>query len=1846
MTCGPCREQILAYLYDLLEPAEARELEAHVQSCATCQEVMKSAQEQKGLLSEAVKSPNEDIVFKAPAQPAVPVASMPVEPLMPGPARRPILFSRWVMAAAALFVIFTLGLGFGGAAYREHQQNEADALDRLANARRDLAKTNDALNDRNDRTQKEIVEIQKALDALITRWKKDEDVTRMKLEKDRVQLIVKGPKVAVAGAFNNYDVAMSQQSIMNFQQNPVFKNLSQAQEKNQQQQPQQQLQLLNSRVIDTKTNKVVYEQKVQLNQDNRGNLKLPPDLPIKPSDDLALEFETLDPEGKSVFLRDNLKLVFPEYVTHLATDRPMYRPGDTMRFRSLTLERFSLKPAQQDFHLLYRVHNAKNEVIFKKEIASQAVADENKEALNGPDGRPLRGLGAGEFKLPENELEGIFTLSVSEMNERFNEERRTFQVRHWPNARYHKEVTFHRTAYAPGDQVQFRVRVIPIAAKAALGVSNVTASVYADGQKINDVLRPVGSAGQQFEKNEFVADFQFTLPAHLARGVCIVAIDCEDQNQVPDRTVRTVPILMRDLLVEFFPEGGDLITGVPNRVYFQARTPAGKPAAFEGVVLDDRRQEVARIQTLADEHQPGIHQGLGSFTFTPQPKRRYHVRIESPIGVDRQFNLPVAKSTGVTLHVPQGVIDNEIPVVVHSARSQRELLIGAYCRGRMLDNKMVKAGPDLPIEVTLRPQAPVGGVYRITVFEKVHENGTVSFRPVAERLVFRKNQTHVDVAIAANRSVYEPGQTVELQLQAKNEKRQATPAVAMVAVIDSAVARIANNKTDRSMPTHFLLTTEIRNPEDLENADAFLGDHPRAADALDLLLGTQGWRRFAEQDPIVFAQKQQQSKAPGFLANSVAVPQLLEFEQKHLDALDQGYVAQALALNRSLAEKEKDEMGPLELRRIVHEKIASVQIAENEVENVRQRVSELQAFLIQFGLGGVLLTLLFLGFFLISAGLRRLSEGGTARPWFVIGAALLGLLFLASVIGTFTFMGDPLFEDGRDRRNQVNVWGPIMPAVPQAFVAPPEPLPNDAEILDEREHPPTGPAKNEFQQGQRGGFLDMNQNNDFLQNQIWNNKDLGQVPAAQEVDLRTLRQEGNYHSVLERQLGRRVQLPPANDPSVVRVYAHVHKPAAEGEQLDFAENVYWHPALILEDGSAKLHFDLGDSVTRYDVIVLSHTLDGRVGANRTQISAALPIRVALAAPREIAENDKLSMPVDLSNGTAKDVAGKLRFQARGMQVEGENDGLLSLKAMQSIREYRQIQPTILQGEAALRVVAKVDNHVDAVERRIKVAPAGFPVRRSVSGILDNGSVEHNILLPEDWLPGSLEVKAHLYPATWAEVRGAINSLLREPALAFEEQASLHLANVMLLQAMKHDAANGKSNWIAEKKARDFLKANAPRLAAFESSAKNGFRWYPGDASADARMSAYGLQLLREHVKLGHGDSELLTRTQEALLEIHDKTGKEKKQDLLTRTYLAWVLGESGVRVKFDALDKEAKKSNDPYLLGLTALTHLERHNTDEAIGLLRQLAAMQVEGEVPGAKTSVTGSRGRDLNVETTALAVLAWSKADRPNEFGANVQSGIKWLGRQRQDAGSYGGTQATILALKAMLAHAQKNPRQIQNGDVEISMRNAQPGGFRFRGDPDGNGFAFHRAQLRPNASNMITLQIAEAVGFAPGNNMVQLNLTNVNTIPYTLTWTYRTSRAPVDAKSPFKISTRLDSAKASVGDVVKLHAMLENVSANAQGTTVAILGLPAGLSLENTDQLNKLAKSRISAWELRGRELVVYWRELPAGAKVAFDIDLECKYPGVFHGPASQAYAVYDSEHVTWHEPLRITIAVEKK
>jgi hypothetical protein len=451
-----------------------------------------------------------------------------------------------------------------------------------------------------------------------------------------------------------------------------------------------------------------------------------------------------------------------------------------------------------------------------------------------------------------------------------------------------------------------------------------------------------------------------------------------------------------------------------------------------------------------------------------------------------------------------------------------------------------------------------------------------------------------------------------------------------------------------------------------------------------------------------------------------------------------------------------------------------------------------------------------------------------------------------------------------------------------------------------------------------------------------------------------------------------------------------------------------------------------------------------------------------------------------------------------------------------------------------------------------------------------------------------------------------------------------------------------------------------KLTAFEcpktgQKDRTGFEWFGQQDQQHEALSAYGLLQFRDMSRVMDVDPNLIARTRGYLLAQRDSKGGFKRNaraldtfgrapDDITNAYIVWSITESGkdddVTTELEALSGQAKTSKDPYFLALVANSLINRAKTAEATDLLRKLVAAQKEdGHLNAERTSITGSGGRDLEIETTGLAVLGWLKGN-PGEFNAPVQKAIKWIGQQRGGYGGFGSTQSTILALKALIAYTKANKKTPEAGTLTLFIADKPVGKLDFAADA--------REALE------IKLADAEKVLHA-GKNTVRVEITGKNAFPYTLSWSYQTLQPASAEDAPVRLTTKLDRATANEGESVTLNVIVENPSDSERSMVVAIVGLPAGLTIpEDMKQLKEHAQprdngtkpGRISYFETRGRELILYWRGMGPKQKLEVPVELICRVPGEYRGPASRAYMYYNADHKHWVEPLAVTIQAKSE
>jgi hypothetical protein len=277
---------------------------------------------------------------------------------------------------------------------------------------------------------------------------------------------------------------------------------------------------------------------------------------------------------------------------------------------------------------------------------------------------------------------------------------------------------------------------------------------------------------------------------------------------------------------------------------------------------------------------------------------------------------------------------------------------------------------------------------------------------------------------------------------------------------------------------------------------------------------------------------------------------------------------------------------------------------------------------------------------------------------------------------------------------------------------------------------------------------------------------------------------------------------------------------------------------------------------------------------------------------------------------------------------------------------------------------------------------------------------------------------------------------------------------------------------------------------------------------------------------------------------------------------------------------------------------------------------------VEGGTQSIVGSMGETLEIETTALAVLAWL---RDPGFSGNVERSMKYLASSC-DGGRYGSTQSTVLALRAIVSYDKARAGKRGGGAVRVYV-NGQPVGSAVRFEASAQ-----EAIKLPDVSELLT----------PGERKIELRMEGGAQLPYSIEVTYNALKP--DSSPETKVALEVSLAKTALteGEPTEARVLLSNKTDELLPTAVAIFGVPGGLEVRH-DQLKELVKKKtVDAYEVIGRDVVLYWRGVEPRKKLDVPLSLVAAVPGTYTGPASRAYLYYADNHKSWQDGVKVSIA----
>lgn len=279
-------------------------------------------------------------------------------------------------------------------------------------------------------------------------------------------------------------------------------------------------------------------------------------------------------------------------------------------------------------------------------------------------------------------------------------------------------------------------------------------------------------------------------------------------------------------MVQFFPEGGDLVAGLMANVSFSVKDSLGQPYEVNGQLLDSKEKEITTFKTY--------HQGVGLFNFIPEAKEQYQARIT--YGQETvTAPLPKVYNVGWTLQVNPTSAEQ---IYIDVACTDPQRVEGAFLVGHVRGSVFCYIQTLTPGQAIQLAKAQIPeGVLHFTLFDG-------QAKPQAERLVFNGELASVPQVNIGPVPATTPETEVQIPLQLE-EDLQGEAIDASVSITNPLLTSYAQHEED--IRSYLLLNSDLPNP--IMEPGRYLGNNDKTSRFyLDLLMMCRGWRRFNWKD--------------------------------------------------------------------------------------------------------------------------------------------------------------------------------------------------------------------------------------------------------------------------------------------------------------------------------------------------------------------------------------------------------------------------------------------------------------------------------------------------------------------------------------------------------------------------------------------------------------------------------------------------------------------------------------------------------------------------------------------------------------------------------------------------------------------------------------------------------------------------------------------------------------------------------------------------------------------------------------------------------------------------------------
>jgi len=417
-----------------------------------------------------------------------------------------------------------------------------------------------------------------------------------------------------------------------------------------------------------------------------------------------------------------------------------------------------------------------------------------------------------------------FTDILSKLNTEYRQERLYLQ--------------FDRPTYTAGETIWFKAYLFAGNFPSIISKTLYTEITDANGKLLQRITSPVimSSAAGSLDIPTTASDIvlvkcytkwmlNFDSSFIFNKAIPIIAVQkkgAKPASAFAEKTDNTSNTIASAAVVQFFPEGGDLVQDVESRVAFKATDHFGIPVTISGDIVDSKGKSVTPFVTM--------HDGMGSFPLQPLANEQYKAVWKDAQDQTHENILPVARPTGIVLEA--NYTGHQIEFTIKRAAATNYPFV--YVMAQMQQQQLYRAKSNISQKLSFTSVIPTdnfpAGIIQLTVFSPDE-------KPLAERIVF------INLADFS----FSPIVTATAKNLGKREKN-----IIQIDIPDTIGTNLSIAITDADLNykqstdnifSTLLLTSDIKgfvyNP-----AYYFSTYADSIADHLDLVMMTNGWRRF------------------------------------------------------------------------------------------------------------------------------------------------------------------------------------------------------------------------------------------------------------------------------------------------------------------------------------------------------------------------------------------------------------------------------------------------------------------------------------------------------------------------------------------------------------------------------------------------------------------------------------------------------------------------------------------------------------------------------------------------------------------------------------------------------------------------------------------------------------------------------------------------------------------------------------------------------------------------------------------------------------------------------------------